>query len=91
MPPDVYQSKFNELSSQYVGYTRVFTDGSKIGEAVGAAGIVESRVSLKRLPNNASIFSAEARGLLLALDLISKPAGGRFIFLSDSLTKPRKL
>jgi ribonuclease HI len=86
VPPIVYQSKFNELSSQYVGYTRVFTDGSKIGEAVGAAGIVESRVSLKRLPNNASIFSAEARGLLLALDLLSKPAGGRFLFLSDSLS-----
>jgi kelch-like protein 2/3 len=58
------------LLSQYDGFTRIFTDGSKAGETVGAAAIVASRVHNKRLPNNASIFSAEACGILLALDMV---------------------
>jgi ribonuclease HI len=86
VPPTVYQSKFNEIVSQFSGYTRIFTDGSQIGEAVGAAAILESNVSCKRLPNNSSIFSAEARGLLLALDMIRQTPGGKFLFLTDSLS-----
>jgi len=65
--PSVYQSKFNELLSHYDGYTRIFTDGSKSGQTVGSAAIVASRLCKKRLPNNSSIFSAEARGILLTL------------------------
>ena len=42
--PNVYQTTFNELVSQYDGYTRIFTDGYQIGEAVGAAAIVGSQV-----------------------------------------------
>jgi len=57
--PTIYQSKFNELLSKYDGYTRIFTDGSKSGEAVGSAAIVASRLCKKRLPNSSSIFSAE--------------------------------
>ena len=36
VPPFVFQSKCNEILSQYDGYTRFFTNGSKIVEAVGA-------------------------------------------------------
>jgi len=56
--PTVYQSKFNELLSQYDGYTRIITDGSKSWEAVGSAAIVVSRLCKKRLPNNSSNLSA---------------------------------
>jgi len=52
--------KIHELLSQYDGYTRIFIDGSKSGQAVGSAAIVASRLCKKRLPNNLSIFSAEA-------------------------------
>jgi len=68
--PTVFLSKFNVLLSQYDGYTSILTDWSKIGEAVGAAATVTSRFSKKRLPNNSSIYSAEARGLLLTLDMV---------------------
>jgi len=61
------QLKFNELVSEYDDYIRIFTDGSKIGEAVGAAAIVASRLCKKRLPNNSSISSVQARGILLTL------------------------
>jgi len=71
---------------QYDGYTRIFTDGSKSGEAVGSAAIVASRLCKKRLLNNSSIFSAEARGILLALDMIHRSTGSQFLFLSDSLS-----
>jgi len=84
--PTVYQSKFNELLSQYDGYTHIFTYGSKSGEAVGSAAIVASRLCKKRLPNNSSIFSAEAREILLALDLIHRSTCSQFLFLSDSLS-----
>lgn len=84
--PNVFQSSFNELVSQYEGYTRIFTDGSQIGEAVGAAAIVGSQISKKRLPNGSSIFSAEARGLLMALDMVHQSADRQLLFLSDSLS-----
>ena len=84
--PNVHQSTFNELVSQYDGYTRIFTDGSQIGEAVGAAAIVGSQVSKKRLPNDSSIFSAEARGLLMALDMVHQFSDRQLLFFSDSLS-----
>jgi hypothetical protein len=77
--------------SQYDGYTRIFTDGSKIGEAVGAAAIVASRVCQKRLPNNSSIFSAEAHGILMALDMVQRSTGSQRLFLSDSLSRLQSL
>jgi len=64
----------------------IFTDGSKIWEVVGAAAIVASWVHNKCLPNNASIFSTEAPGILLALDMVRRPQGGKLLFLSDSLS-----
>jgi len=61
--------------SQFDGYICIFTDGSKSGEAVGSAAIVASRVCKKRLPNNSSIFSVEAREMLLVLDVILRSTG----------------
>jgi len=60
--PTVYESKVSEILSQYDRYTRIFTDGSKIGEAIGSAAIVASRLCKKRLPNNSSIFSWKTSG-----------------------------
>jgi len=73
--------KVNELLSQCDGYTRIFT----VGETVGSAAIVVSRLCKKRLPNNSSIFSAEARGILLALYGIHMSTGSQLLFLSESL------
>jgi len=47
--------KILRTSVSIYGYTRIFTDGSKIGEAVGSAAIVASKLSKKRLLNNSSI------------------------------------
>jgi len=61
-------------------------DLSSIGEAVGSAAIVASRLCKKCLLNNSSIFSAEVRGILLALDMIHMSTGSQLLFLSDSLS-----
>jgi len=71
--------------SQYDGYSQIFTDGFKIGKAVGAAVIVASEVRNKRLSNKASIFSAEARRILLSLDMVRQSPGEKLLLLSDSL------
>ena len=86
--PTLYEAK---LLSEYDGLTRIFTDGSKIGEAAGAAAVLAPRVSNKRLPNHSSIFTAEARAILLALEMAQRSAGNHFLFLSDSLSCLRSM
>jgi len=56
-----------ELIEMNDGYTRLFIDGFINEEAVGAEAIVASRVFKKRLPNNSSASSADARGILMVL------------------------
>jgi len=41
----IYEARLNELLSDYDGYTRIYTDGSKIGEAAGAAAVLASQIS----------------------------------------------
>jgi ribonuclease HI len=67
-------------------YKKIFTDGSKQGPAVAAAAVTEGKVLIKRLPDNASIFSAESQAILLALDIISQSHTHDFLICSDSLT-----
>jgi hypothetical protein len=50
-----------QVSENYEGYDKIFTDGSKQGICVAAAAAVShDKVLVKRLPYHASIFSAEA-------------------------------
>jgi ribonuclease HI len=84
--PDVFRSRFNESISVFDGYSRIYTDGSKEDAAVAAAAVTESVVLVKRLPDHSSIFSAEARAILLALDAAEQSTYDRFVVLSDSLS-----
>ena len=43
-------------------------------------------VLVKRLPNHASIFSAEAKAILLALDIVNQSSDNNILILSDSLS-----
>jgi hypothetical protein len=85
-PPEVFRARFNEVIAVYGGYSRMYTDGSKEDAAVAAAAVTESAVLVKRLPDHSSIFSAEARAILLALDAAMQSANDRFVVLSDSLS-----
>ena len=73
--------------SRYKNYQQVYTDGSKEDSKFGCAVISDSHINRQRLPDNSSIFTAEAKAVDLALDFISTcDANNKFIIFSDSLS-----
>jgi ribonuclease HI len=84
--PDLYLSRYKELVSSYQIHEKIFTDGSKKGSAVSAAAVTFGKVLVKRLPDHSSIFSAESRAVLLALDIMRQSCDRRFLVISDSLS-----
>lgn len=85
-PPEIYRSRFHELCSQYDGFHRLYTDGSKIGDQVASADIDSNRSKTVRLPNKASIFRAELYAITLAMDFIRYSKDTKFIIFSDSMS-----
>ena len=62
------------MQSRYKNYQQINTDGSKEDSKVG-------------IPDDSSIFTAEAKAIDLALDFISTcDANNKFIIFSDSLS-----
>ena len=71
------QAKFREYQETLGSHDEVFTDGSKMNERVGAAAVINRhfqngettcRHLTKRLPDNSTIFAAEATAITLALN-----------------------
>ena len=81
-----FQSLANEKISNFDTYKHVFTDGSKENEKVAAACVTDDTTVQFRLPDNASIFSAEIKAIDLALDLINQSLHRKHIIFSDSLS-----
>ena len=78
-PSHVYIQKFNEIKDQYSYCIPIYTDGSKDNDRVGC-GLIINNLSIKqRLPNNASIFTAEVTAIDLALDTIAESDDDHFI------------
>ena len=85
----IYKQLFLEHCSVYKKYVRIFTDGSKQDEAVAAAAVSlrHPQYPLQvRLPDSCSVFTAELRGILLALKHIYQSEEKYFLILSDSLS-----
>jgi ribonuclease HI len=68
----------------YHTYNSLYTDGSKDADKVAAAAVTRSSTLQCRLPDRASIFTAEIQAILLALDHIAKSSDSHFIIFSDS-------
>ena len=84
--PEIYMEIFLKCIEKHKDYTKLYTDGSKDGSKVGCA-VFEKQFSAKlRLPNNASIFTAEAKAIDLALSYISQHNKDKFAIFSDSLS-----
>jgi hypothetical protein len=66
----IYQQYFTELKSSYPDHVSIYTDGSKDCVSVTAAAIVNSQPLTCRLPDDSSIFSAEAKAIQIALKLL---------------------
>lgn len=79
-------SKFNEIRDSFSTFKHIYTDGSKDGDSVAAAAVAGDNTYTFRLPDKASIFSAELKAIWLALDHIQHDRHGLFVVFSDSLS-----
>ena len=84
--PLLFQQRFGEIRDGYENHSFIYTDGSKTEDRVAAAAIWLQHVASLRLPSASSIFSAEAKAISLALDLISKHHLQKAVICSDSLS-----
>ena len=91
------QTKLREYRETLGSHDEVFTDGSKMNERVGAAAIINRhfqngettcRHLTKRLPDNSTIFAAEATAITLALNYYHHmgPVHHDVIVYSDSMS-----
>ncbi len=83
---EYYKAIFCDFINSKVDYTNVYTDGSKDDSGVGAAAVCGTSVITIRLPHEASIYTAEAKAILIALDIIAISDKNKFLILSDSLS-----
>ena len=94
--PIQYLSSFKEIQRRcYQGFYELYTDGSKMEEKTGYAVFVPSepnRCRSQRLPNNTSIFTAEAFALAHATEVIKRiNNSNEFVIYTDSLSCVRAL
>ena len=91
------QAKFNEYREAKGSHDEVYTDGSKMNEKVGAAAVINRhfqngettcRQLSKRLPDNSTIFAAEATAISLALNYYQHmdPVYHDVVVYSDSMS-----
>ena len=74
---NLLKQNFLELRAKFPNFTELYTDGSKSNGRVSAAAICGTTVSSQRLPDAASIFTAELTAIKLAVIIIT---------LADSLS-----
>ena len=84
--PSTYQEKFLNILQHHPDHLYVFMDGSKDNGRAACAAVLNKTVLKKALPRESSIFTAEARAIDLALNIISKSKHKKFIIFSDSLS-----
>ena len=59
------------MQSRYKNYQQIHTNGSKEDSKVGCVVISDNHSNMQRIPDDSSIFTAEAKAIDLALDFIS--------------------
>ena len=85
--PHILKDDFRKMQSRYKIYQQIYTDGSKEDSKVGCAVISDNHSNMQRIPDDSSIFTAEAKAIDLALDFISTcDANKKFIIFSDFLS-----
>ena len=81
----LYCLHYSELLESFMNYTHIFTDGSKDGDKTAAAFICQSFEFSKRLPDKASIFTAELEAIVSALRYIKITTKiNKFVVFGDS-------
>ena len=84
--PHILEDDFRKMQSRFKNNQQIYTDGSKEDSKVGCAVISDNHSNMQRIPDDSSIFTAEAKAIDLALDFISTcDANNKFIIFSDWL------
>ena len=85
--PHMLKDDFRRLQSRYKNYQQVYTYGSKEDSKVGCAVTSGNHSNMQRIPDDSSIFAAEAKAVDLASDVIRTcDTNNKFIIFSDSLS-----
>ena len=87
----IFKSKYLEIKRQYYIQEPIYTDGSKDGERVPVAALIDDKLHQFRLPDKSSIFSAELKAIDLVLDHIKEDNHWRYIIFTDSLSAMQAL
>ena len=87
----IFKTEFLEIKYAYKHYMSIYTDGTKQDEKVACAVISPNFTDSIRLPDNSSIFTAEAKTIDIALYHIRDQPEKQFIIYSDSLSVLRSL
>jgi len=82
----MFRNKFFQFCDHYKDFSRLYTDGSKMGKQVVAAVVHRSVTKTTGLPNKSSIFTAELHAISLALAVIRRSKEKNFIIFSDSMS-----
>ena len=89
-----FQKNFLNIQNNFRDHHPIYTDGSKQGMKVGCAAVFQNQELLKRLPNESSIYSAEAIATDLTMNIIANHNSFlslRFFgLLSSSLSFPQR-
>ena len=84
--PLEFNQKFAELKCAFNSFEETYTDGSKDNNKVASAAVHQNNIFSSRLPNNSSIFTAEAKALQLAMNFVNCSKNKKHIIFSDSLS-----
>ena len=81
-----YQQRFREIRYRYHNHIPVYTDGSQDGNSVACATVFPSNTVISmRLPDSASIFTAEIWAIIKALEQIKYSVASKYTVFTDSL------
>ena len=83
---------FNAIChGRYSDFHKVYTDGSKRDEGVGAAAIFGRKSRTASLPIVATVFSAEMHAIHLAIEILKNVIHDKFVIFSDSYSSLQAL
>jgi len=88
---EIYRNKFFEFCDHYRDFSRLYTDGSRMRKQVATAVVYRSTTKTTRLPNTATIFSAELYAISLALTIICHCKDNNFVIFLDSTSSLQAL
>jgi len=84
--PDLLRAQFYAYISDKIDSFHIYTDGSKDLDGVVAAAVCHTQKRTCRLLSQASVFSAEAKAISLALEIVETSRHKHFYIFSDSMS-----